>query len=122
MAISTHETRKTVLKPKKNRERLVSDINAAVAERQPRALRVAAARKVVRSAAAAHDGFVTLSNAKAMHEHCRSLVPDAQLQTVPGGHTSGHALARWLLARVICESVDRLAQVADEAPTQRSRL
>ena len=40
-------------------ERLVRDVKQAITDGQPRALRVAAARKVVRSAAAAHDGFVT---------------------------------------------------------------
>jgi hypothetical protein len=105
--------------------RLVGDIKQAVADGQPRALRAAAARKIVRSAAAAHDGFVRLSDSKELHAHCRALVADAQLQTVPGGHASGHVLARWLLTHVVAESVDRLGELPGaegEAAARRSRL
>ena len=73
-----------------------------------RLLCVSLARKASLVAAAAHDGFVKLAASKELHALIRLLVPRAQLVKVPGGHTSGHALARWLLVDLVLRSIDML--------------
>jgi hypothetical protein len=84
---------------------------------------IAGQHKVVVAAGAAHDGFVPLERTTCLVELMREFLPRTTLVCIPGGHTSAHILARWLLAKLILQSIDKLRGTRmDVHHSIRSRL